>query len=55
MRPLDRLRSIRTKLGLLIAVTVALTAVVSVTATERGVSSWITVPVAILVALAVTF
>ena len=54
MRPLDRLRSIRTKLGLLIAVTVALTAVVSVTATERGVSSWITVPVAILVALAVT-
>ena len=54
MRPLDRLHSIRTKLGLLLAVTVALTAVVSVTATERGVSSWITVPVAIVVALAVT-
>lgn len=54
MRPLDRLRSIRTKLGALVAVTVALTAVVAVVATDRGVNPWVTVPVAVVVALAVT-
>ncbi len=54
MRPLDRLRSIKTKLGVLVAVTVVLSSVVSVVATDRGVSPWVTVPVAVILALALT-
>ena len=53
-RPLDRLRSIKTKLGVLVAVTVGLTAVLSATATELGVSPLLTVPAAVAVALVVT-
>lgn len=53
-RPLDRLRSIKTKLGALVAVTVALTAVGTATAIELGLSPLVTVPVAVVVALAVT-
>ena len=54
MRPLDGLRSIKVKLGVLVAATVALTAVVATVATERGVSPWVTVPVSVAVALALT-
>lgn len=54
LRPLDRLGSIKTKLGALVAVTVALTAVLTTTATGLGLPPLVTVPVAVLVALAVT-
>lgn len=54
LRPLDRLGSIKTKLGALVAVTVALTAVLTTTATGLGLSPLVTVPVAVAVALAVT-
>ncbi len=53
-RPLDRVRSIKTKLGALVGVSVAVTAVLATVATRLGVSPWVTVPVAVLVALAVT-
>ena len=54
LRPLDRLGSIRTKLGALVGVTVAVTAVLTATATGLGLSPLVTVPAAVLVALAVT-
>ncbi len=53
-RPLDPLRSIKTKLGVLVAVTVGLTAVLSTAATGFGLSPFVTVPAAVVVALAVT-
>jgi signal transduction histidine kinase len=53
-RPLDRLRSIRTKLGALVGVTVAVTAVLATTATGLGLTWLVTIPAAVLVALAVT-
>ncbi|MGZ5416045.1 MAG: HAMP domain-containing sensor histidine kinase [Nocardioides sp.] len=53
-RPLDPLRSIKTKLGVLVAVTVGLTAVLSTAATGLGLSPFVTVPAAVGVALAVT-
>jgi signal transduction histidine kinase len=53
-RPLDRVRSIKTKLGALVAVTVALTAVLTTAATGLGLSALVTVPAAVVVALAVT-
>jgi two-component system sensor histidine kinase BaeS len=54
LRPLDRLDSIKTKLGALVAVTVAVTAVLTTAATGLGLPALVTVPVAVLVALAVT-
>jgi len=54
LRPLDRLGSIRTKLGALVAVTVAVTAVLTTTATGLGLPPLVTVPAAVLVALVVT-
>jgi signal transduction histidine kinase len=54
LRPLDRFGSIKLKLGVLVASTVALTAVVAAVATDRGVSPWVTVPVAVAVALVLT-
>jgi signal transduction histidine kinase len=53
-RPLDRLNSIKTKLGVLVAVTVVLAAVLSTAATGLGLSPLVTVPVAVVAALAVT-
>jgi len=54
MRPLDGLRSIKVKLGVLVAATVALTAVLATLATDSGVSPWVTVPVSVTVALVLT-
>jgi signal transduction histidine kinase len=53
-RPLDRVGSIKTKLGALVAITVAVTAVLATAATGLGLSALVTVPVAVVVALAVT-
>ena len=53
-RPLDRLRSIKTKLGVLVAVTVGVAAVLSTAATGLGLSPFVTVPVAVAAALLVT-
>jgi signal transduction histidine kinase len=54
VRPLDPLGSIRVKLGALVAVTVAVTAVLTTAATGLGLSPFVTVPAAVLVALGVT-
>jgi signal transduction histidine kinase len=54
LRPLDPLGSIRVKLGALVAVTVAVTAVLTTAATGLGLSPLVTIPAAVLVALAVT-
>jgi signal transduction histidine kinase len=54
LRPLDRVRSIRTKLGLLVAVTIVVASVLAVIGTRLGISPWATVPVAVVAALAVT-
>lgn len=52
LRPLDRFRSIKTKLGLLVAVTIVVASVLAVIGTRLGISP--TVPVAVVSALAVT-
>jgi len=54
LRPLDRVSSIKTKLGLLVAVTIVVASVLAVIGTRLGISPWATVPVAVVVALAVT-
>lgn len=54
LRPLDRVSSIKTKLGLLVAVTIVVASVLAVIGTRLGISPWTTVPVAVVVALAVT-
>lgn len=54
LRPLDRVRSIRTKLGLLVAVTIVVASVLAVIGTRLGISPWATVPVAVVASLAVT-
>ena len=54
LRPLDRVRSIKTKLGLLVAVTIVVASVLAVIGTRLGVSPWVTVSVAVAAALAVT-
>jgi signal transduction histidine kinase len=54
LRPLDRVRSIRTKLGLLVAVTVVVASVLAVIGTRLGISPWATVPLAVAAALTVT-
>jgi two-component system sensor histidine kinase BaeS len=54
LRPLDRIRSIKTKLGLLVAVTIVVASVLAVIGTRLGISPWATVPVAVVAALAVT-
>lgn len=53
-RPLDPLRSIKAKLGVLVAVTITVAAALSVTASRLGVSPFVTIPAAVLLALAVT-
>jgi two-component system sensor histidine kinase BaeS len=54
VRPLDRVRSIKTKLGLLVAVTIVVAAVLAVIGTRLGISPWATVAVAVVAALIVT-
>ena len=54
LRPLDRARSIKTKLGLLVAVTITVASVLAVVGTRLGLSPWATVPVAVAAALVVT-
>ncbi|GAA2164412.1 DUF4153 domain-containing protein [Pedococcus bigeumensis] len=54
VRPLDTIRSIKVKLGLLVAVTVTVASVLAVLGTRAGLSPWATVPVAVLAALGVT-
>jgi len=53
-RPLDPVRSIKTKLGLLVAVTIVVASVLAVIGTRLGISPWATVPLAVVAALAVT-
>ncbi|GAA4727338.1 hypothetical protein GCM10025782_27410 [Pedococcus ginsenosidimutans] len=54
LRPLDPARSIKTKLGLLVAVTITVASVLAVVGTRLGVSPWATVPLAVGVALVLT-
>ena len=54
LRPLDRLRSLKTKLGVLVAATITAATLLAVLGTRLGLSPWATVPVAVLVALAIT-
>jgi len=54
MRPLDPLGSIKTKLGVLVAVTVAVAATLSVLGVRAGFWPRYTIPAAVLVALVVT-
>lgn len=54
LRPLDRLGSIKTKLGVLVAVTVVVAATLPVAAAELGLRGRYTVPVAVVVALVIT-
>ncbi len=52
--PLDQVRSIKVKLGLLVAVSVALASVLATIGSGGGVPAWLGIPVTILVALGVT-
>ncbi len=54
LRPLDRVSSIKTKLGLLVAVTIVVASVLAVIGTRLGISPMATVPITVVVALAVT-
>ena len=54
MRPLDQLRSIKTKLGVLVAVTILVAASIGAMGTVLRLSPAVTIPVAVLVGLAVT-
>lgn len=54
MRPLDRLRSIKTKLGVLVAVTVAVAAVLPTAGARLGLDPLLTIPATVAVALLVT-
>ncbi|KRE58832.1 DUF4153 domain-containing protein [Phycicoccus sp. Soil748] len=54
LRPLDPARSIKTKLGLLVAATITVASVLAVVGTRLGVSPWATVPLAVGVALVLT-
>ncbi|HEY5247095.1 MAG TPA: DUF4153 domain-containing protein [Dermatophilaceae bacterium] len=54
LRPLDRVSSIKTKLGLLVAVTIVVASVLAVISTRLGISPWATVPIAVVAALGVT-
>ena len=53
-RPLDGIRSIRTKLALLVGVSVVVAAVVAEVGDAAGVAGWISLPVTVAAALAVT-
>jgi len=51
---LDQVTSIKTKLGLLVAASVAVASVVATIGSRGGVPAWLSIPVTILLALAVT-
>ena len=53
-RPLDGIRSIKVKLGLLVAVSIVVAALVSQIGDRAGVPAWLTVPVTVAAALGVT-
>ncbi len=53
-RPLDGIRTIRTKLGLLVGASVVVAAVVAEVGDAAGVAGWISLPVTVAAALAVT-
>lgn len=53
-RPLDPLRSIKTKLGVLVAATVAVAAVLATAGTRVGLSPFLSIPGAVVAALLVT-
>ncbi|TQM62614.1 DUF4153 domain-containing protein [Humibacillus xanthopallidus] len=53
-RPLDGIRSIKVKLGLLVAVSIVVAAVVAQIGDRAGVPTWLTLPVTIVAALGVT-
>ena len=52
--PLDRVTSIKVKLGLLVAVSVTVAAVIATIGVGSAVAPWLSIPVTILMALAVT-
>lgn len=54
MRPLDPVTSIKTKLGVLVAVTIALTAVLTTVGTRLGLDPLLTIPATVAVALLLT-
>jgi signal transduction histidine kinase len=54
MRPLDRFGSLKTKLGVLVAATVAVSAVLATAGAGLGLSPLLVIPAAVLVALGVT-
>lgn len=54
MRPLDRFGSIKTKLGVLVAVTVVVAAVLPTAGSALGLAPRFTIPAAVVVALAIT-
>lgn len=54
VRPLDRLRSIKTKLGLLVVITITASSTLAVLGTRAGLSPWVTVAGAVLVSLGIT-
>jgi len=54
LRPLDPVRSIKTKLGALVAVTVAVASLLATLATRAGASPWLVVPAAVIAGLVVT-
>jgi signal transduction histidine kinase len=54
VRPLDAVRSIKVKLGLLVAATITVASVLAVVGTRAGLSPWATVPVAVVAALGIT-
>lgn len=51
---LDRVTSIKVKLGLLVAISVAVASVLATIGSGAGVAAWLSIPVTILLALAVT-
>lgn len=53
-RPLDRLRSFKVKLGVIVVAAVTLTAVLTWLSTSAALEPWIAIPVAILAALVLT-
>jgi signal transduction histidine kinase len=54
VRPLDRIGSIKLKLGVLVAVAVAVAAVLPTAAARAGVGPWLAIPATVAVALVVT-
>jgi len=54
MRPLDPVRSVKVKLGLLVAASVVVASVVGTVGSVGGVPTWLSIPVTIVLALAVT-